>query len=71
MEIHIQPAKGLTVRKPDGSVLAADGERVTRNSFWIRRLNDGDVTYTGLTVSAGNESASKPAGKATNKKTEK
>ncbi|MDH0176392.1 DUF2635 domain-containing protein [Aeromonas dhakensis] len=67
MEIHIQPAKGLTIRKPDGTVLAAEGERVTRNSFWIRRLQDGDVTYTGLTVSKGDESAGKPAAKAPKK----
>jgi len=64
MQIVVKPAKGLTVLKPDGGKLAAEGETVTRNSFWIRRLNDGDVTYAGLTVSTGDESAGKPAAKA-------
>ena len=44
MQIVVKPAKGLTVLKPDGGKLAAEGETVTRNSFWIRRLSDGDVT---------------------------
>lgn len=42
--ITIKPAKsGVNVRKPDGSKLKADGESVTKNAFWVRRLNDGDV----------------------------
>ena len=44
MQIVVKPAKGLTVLKPDGGKLAAEGETVTRNSFWLRRLQDGDVT---------------------------
>lgn len=44
MDIIVKPKPGLTVRKPDGSKLQADGERVSRTSFWIRRLQDGDVT---------------------------
>lgn len=71
MQIRIKPAAGLTIKKPDGSKLAADGEVVPRNSFWIKRLADGDVTYVGLTVTAGNQQAEQPASKATHKKTEK
>ena len=44
MDIIVKPKPGLTGRKPDGSKLQADGERVSRTSFWIRRLQDGDVT---------------------------
>ncbi|MGU5685203.1 DUF2635 domain-containing protein [Aeromonas allosaccharophila] len=44
MQIVVKPAKGLAVKKPDGSKLAAEGETVTRTSFWLRRLQDGDVT---------------------------
>lgn len=44
MDIIVKPKPGLTVRKPDGSKLQADGELVSRTSFWIRRLQDGDVT---------------------------
>jgi len=40
---HLKPAPGLRVRKPDGSILAADGESVVVNTYWRRRLNHGDV----------------------------
>ncbi len=41
--IFIQPAPGLTVRKPVGGYLAEAGEEVNRDSYWLRRLADGDV----------------------------
>lgn len=41
--LRLAPAPGLTVPKPDGRPLAADGETVPRTSFWLRRLADGDV----------------------------
>ncbi|WP_265436091.1 DUF2635 domain-containing protein [Aeromonas media] len=56
MELYLKPNKGLSIRKPDGSKLAAEGERVPRTSFWLKRLADGDVVNV------------KPAAKATNKK---
>lgn len=31
------------VRKPTGVLLAADGEEVNLDTYWQRRLNDGDV----------------------------
>ncbi len=41
--IKLRPKKGLTVLKPNGEKLAAEGETVERASYWIRRINDGDV----------------------------
>lgn len=55
MELHLKPAPGLVIKKPDGSKLAADGEKVPRTSFWLKRLADGDVNKV------------KPAAKATKK----
>lgn len=43
MELYLKPAPGLVIKKPDGSKLAADGEKVPRTSFWLKRLADGDV----------------------------
>ena len=43
MELKLKPADGLTIKKPDGTKLAAEGEVVPRTSFWIKRLADGDV----------------------------
>lgn len=43
MELKLKPADGLTIKKPDGTKLAAEGEVVPRSSFWIKRLADGDV----------------------------
>jgi len=43
--IHVIPAPGLKVRDPEqGDHLPADGRTVPDNSYWRRRLNDGDVT---------------------------
>lgn len=44
MIVFLIPAKkDIPVRKSDGEFLAAQGEFVERSSFWVRRLNDGDV----------------------------
>jgi hypothetical protein len=37
------PLNGARVRKPDGQILKAEGERIVRDSFWVRRAVDGDV----------------------------
>lgn len=42
-ELYLKPRDGLQVRKPDGRVLAAAGERVALTTYWRRRLRDGDV----------------------------
>ncbi len=39
----LKPAAGLKLRKPDGSFLADEGEAVVIDSFWKRRLKDGDA----------------------------
>lgn len=42
--LKIKPAPGRTVRDPQTmKLLAVDGEAKARNSFWLRRLKDGDV----------------------------
>jgi hypothetical protein len=41
--VTIKPAAGLRVRKPNGQLLANEGEAVTWNSYWLRREKDGDI----------------------------
>ena len=42
--ITVKPAEGRLVRHPgDYRPLAADGESVEKNSYWMRRLASGDV----------------------------
>lgn len=44
IEFCIKPANGVTVRDPETLVpLAQTGECKPKNSYWLRRLNDGDV----------------------------
>jgi len=45
-ELYLKPAERRRVRKPDGALLAAHGEGVPRESFWLRRLVDEDVVET-------------------------
>ncbi|MDA1379747.1 DUF2635 domain-containing protein [Plesiomonas shigelloides subsp. oncorhynchi] len=46
MYVNVKPADGLIVKKPDGTVLSADGEAVPRTAFWLRRFADGDVVIS-------------------------
>lgn len=39
----IKPAPGYAVRMPNGNVLPAEGAEVELNSYWLRRMDDGDV----------------------------
>ena len=42
--IEIKPTKPeVKVRKPNGEHLSAEGEKVERTAYWVRRLRDGDV----------------------------
>ncbi|OYZ03499.1 MAG: hypothetical protein B7Y42_00540 [Polaromonas sp. 28-63-22] len=42
--IFVKPAApDLKVRKPVNGYLAADGEMVNAESYWLRRIADGDV----------------------------
>jgi len=44
MKIFIKPASpGLRVRAPSGALLPEEGDYVERESYWLRRINDGDV----------------------------
>lgn len=45
-KIYIKPAPGLKVRTQQGSFLPEEGAEVERDSFWVRRINDGDVVET-------------------------
>lgn len=43
-ELHIKPVPGVVVRDPDTlEPLPEKGDKKPRNSFWLRRLKDGDV----------------------------
>lgn len=46
--IHVIPEKGLKVRMPDkpNEFLPAKGKSVPKNSYWLRRIQDGSVTDT-------------------------
>ena len=50
------PVNGRRIRKPDGTLLAKDGEQVEKSSYWLRREKDSDVALT----PAGLSSAGKP-----------
>lgn len=68
MELYLKPAPGLVIKKPDGSKLAADGEKVPRTSFWLKRLADGDVLSVEEAQAAqADKEEVKPAAKATKK----
>ena len=42
--IFVKPAPGLKVRDPQSRLHIADGGQfVEENSYWVRRLADGDV----------------------------
>lgn len=43
VRLTLRPADGKLVRKPDGSQLAGDGERVEVTPYFARLLADGDV----------------------------
>ena len=64
-KVFATPAEGLRVRKPDGIPLNPAGEPVERDSFWLRRERDGDVTLAEYTEPAA---ASDDAGTAKSRK---
>jgi hypothetical protein len=51
-----KPAKGLRVRKEDGTFLPEGGDTVTHSSYWARREADGDVTLSELAKGKKQES---------------
>nr|WP_213680120.1 DUF2635 domain-containing protein [Serratia marcescens] len=46
----IKPRKALQVRKPDGSLLADDGEVLALSAFWLRRIAEGDLEVSDIPV---------------------
>jgi hypothetical protein len=51
--IFVKPATPATlVRKPVGGYLAAEGQEVNLDSFWMRRIADGDVVGAPATAEA-------------------
>jgi len=58
--IFIKPAApGLKVRKPVNGYLATDGEEVNAESYWLRRMADGDVIKTDRPADAAAPQAAK------------
>ncbi|RIJ06057.1 DUF2635 domain-containing protein [Achromobacter sp. K91] len=46
-EIHVVPAPGRTVPDPArGDYLPIEGRKVVRDLYWIRRIDDKDVTVS-------------------------
>lgn len=41
--LHLKPAPGRKVRHLTGAPLKDEGESVPETTYWLRRLNDGDV----------------------------
>lgn len=49
--IHVIPMPGLNVRDPDNmTVLPPEGAEKPRTGYWLRRLQDGDVTLAGIPI---------------------
>lgn len=59
--VHVLPGRpGLVVLDPDrGDRLPADGREVVLSSYWVRRLEDGDVIRAGK-ASSSSERATRP-----------
>lgn len=45
-KVFATPKAGVLVRHENGKQLNPAGEPVDRNSYWLRRERDGDVTLT-------------------------
>jgi hypothetical protein len=43
LPVTLKPTAGRHLRKENGQILAVGGETVIATSYWLRRLNDGDV----------------------------
>ena len=60
------PKEGVLVRHENGKQLDPAGEPVDRNSYWLRRERDEDVTLTDVPETAVEEAAT-PSTAATKK----
>ena len=60
MNIFVKPKDGLKIKRPDtGRLLDPAGEAVPKNTFWMRRIAEGDVSEVASKVEAKAET--KPA----------
>lgn len=50
--VRLKATNGLKIRKEDGAHLADDGETVIATSYWLRRLENGDVEEVAADASA-------------------
>lgn len=57
----IKPADGLTVRDQAGTALPPHGKGVAWDSWWQRRLNDGDIEATDEDAVRAGEKAAEAA----------
>lgn len=56
---ELKPVDGALVRRPDTQApLAAEGEPVEMNSYWRRKLRDGDVREKGKAAKSTNDKGS-------------
>jgi translation initiation factor IF-1 len=42
-KLHVKPAEGRQVRREDGTVIPAEGDRVPNTTYYRRRLREGDL----------------------------
>jgi len=56
-EVHVKPAEGRTVPDPERrDVLPAEGRKVVRTPYWVRRIEDKDVVVVAAEKPAGRRS---------------
>jgi hypothetical protein len=60
-KVFATPKEGVLVRHENGKQLESTGESVDRNSYWLRRERDGDVTLTADVPETAVEAISAPA----------
>ncbi|HGE8484933.1 TPA: DUF2635 domain-containing protein [Serratia marcescens] len=47
---NLKPKGDVRVRKPDGTYLAAEGESLLLSAYWLRRIAEGDVDVSDITI---------------------
>lgn len=60
-KVFASPKEGVLVRHENGKQLDPSGETVDRNSYWLRRERDGDVTLTDVLETAAEVVTEAPA----------
>jgi len=66
--VFLKPAPGKVVRKPVGGHLSNEGEWVNQESYWLRRISDGDVVEVTTAPAEEAEAAAAAAIKPTGSK---